>query len=149
MSVQTSLTALANAVRSKSGTTANMTIDQMTDNVNGIFSAFFCESFGSGETIQTYTQVPFEPDIVMMSIEYGITNPVMVDKSVFTVLLRPGYNRYREKISSSSAPQERNNLTTITSEADGNGTYTVKIYCNGSTFPSRMDYMCMLGKSKE
>ena len=38
---------------------------------------------------------------------------------------------------------------TVTSAADGNGTYTVNVTCSGSTFPSRMPYICFLGKSNE
>ena len=41
MSLQSSLTALASAVRSKSGTDETLTIDEMTEKVNGIFPAFY------------------------------------------------------------------------------------------------------------
>lgn len=148
MSVKTTLTALANAVRIKSGTTGTLTLDGMTDKVNGIFSAFYTLTNGSGSATHTFYQVPFEPDLVSMIIQWGITNSVMTNKTVFSVLVVPGFNRYREKIDSTGTPQERQNGVTLTSEADGNGTYTVSVTCSGSTFPSGMQYICFLGKSK-
>lgn len=146
MSIKTTLTALANAVRTKSGTTGTLTLDGMTEKVNGIFSAFYTLTNGSGSTTHTFYQVPFEPDLVSMIIQWGINADVMTNNTVFSVLVVPGYNRHRRKIDKSGTPQEIPDSVTVTSAADGNGTYTVNVTCSGSTFPSGMQYICFLGK---
>lgn len=147
MSIKTTLTALANAVRTKSGTTGTLTLDGMTEKVNGIFSAFYTQTNGSGSTTHTFYQVPFEPDLVSMIIKWGINNEAMTANTVFSVLVVPGFNRHRRRISGTNTPQEINDSVTVTSAADSNGTYTVNVTCSGSTFPSRMPYICFLGKS--
>lgn len=151
MSVNEKMTALANAVRTKSGTTQALTLDGMTEKINGVFSAFYSYTRGSGNAHQIFYQVPFEANLVSMIIRWGIQNDVMVNKSVFAVFYSPTGNRCKEKIFNSNGtpngtPQEREGVVTVTSTADGNGTYTVDVYCNGSVFPSEMDYICFLGK---
>lgn len=154
MSIKTTLTALANAVRTKSGTTGTLTLDGMTEKVNGIFSAFYTVTKGSGTATQTFYQIPFAPDIVSMQLQYGITNLkeyIGTDKNksaVFTVEIIPGFARARKAIYETNTPQEIISGATVTSVADGNGTYTVSVYAGGSTFYDKQPFICFLAKKQ-
>ena len=154
MSIKTTLTALANAVRTKSGTTGTLTLDGMTEKVNGIFSAFYTVTNGSGTATQTFYQIPFAPDIVSIQLQYGIGNlqdyiGTNKNKSaVFTVEIIPGFARARKAIYGTNTPQEITSGTTVTSVADGNGTYTVSVYAGGSTFYNKQPFICFLAKKQ-
>lgn len=154
MSIKTTLTALANAVRTKSGTTGTLTLDGMTEKVNGIFSAFYTVTKGSGTATQTFYQIPFTPDIVSIQLQYGIGSLgeyIGTDKNksaVFTVEIIPGFARARKTIYGSNTPQEITSGVTVTSVADGNGTYTVSVYAGGSTFYDKQPFICFLAKKQ-
>ncbi len=154
MSLNEKMTALANAVRTKSGTTQALTLDGMTEKVNGVFSAFYSLAWGSGATTQTFYQVPFAPDIVSMQMQYGIgnlENCIGSDKNksaVFSVEVIPGFARARKAIYGTRTPQEITSGVTVTSTADDNGTYTVSVYSAGSIFYDEQTYICMLGKKQ-
>ena len=154
LSINEKMTAIANAIRSKTGTTGTLTLDGMTEKVNGIFSAFYTLTNGSGKATQTFYQIPFAPDIVSIQIKYGIGNLEDYIKddqnktAVFTVEIIPGFARGRKAIHGTRVPQEIISNITVTSVADGNGTYTVSVYAGGSTFYDKQPLICFLAKSR-
>ena len=97
MSLQSSLTALASAVRSKSGTDETLTIDEMTEKVNGIFPAFYSYMNGSGNGYLTVNQVPFECNLVSVMLRWGIGN--LNSEDIYTVFYngKTADSRYRKK----------------------------------------------------
>lgn len=154
MSIQAEISRIKTAIesayaklKSKGATLpATLTVENLADCADTIFPAFYSYTNGSGGQYLTFNQVPFAPDLVSLMIVWGINSSSMVNGSVYSAWYTSEHNRYRERISSTNTPQERDNAVTLTNTADENGTYTVSVYCNGSTFPSGMQYMCFLGK---
>ena len=154
MNVFDKLKALADAIRSKTGKSQALTLDDMATEVSGIFLSFYTLTNGSGTATQTFYQIPFAPDIVSMQLQYGIGNlqdyiGTNKNKSaVFTVEIIPGFARARKAIYGTNTPQEITSGATVTSVADGNGTYTVSVYAGGSTFYNKQPFICFLAKKQ-
>ena len=89
-----------------------------------------------------------------MQLQYGIGNlqdyiGTNKNKSaVFTVEIIPGFARARKAIYGTNTPQEITSGVTVTSVADGNGTYTVSVYAGGSTFYNKQPFICFLAKKQ-
>lgn len=149
MSLQSSLTALASAVRSKSGTDETLTIDEMTEKVNGIFPAFYSYMNGSGNGYLTVNQVPFECNLVSVMLRWGIGN--LNSEDIYTVFYngKTADSRYRKKeANNGNVPYNISNTVAVTNTPDSNGTYTVKIYCDGCVFNSVQQYIVFLAKKE-
>lgn len=149
MSVYDKMTALADAIRTKSGTTQALTLDGMTEKINGVFSAFYSYTNGSGNEYLTFEQVPFECDLVSVMIRWGIGN--LNNEDIYSVFYNGATadSRYRKKEKNNgNNPYNVSNTVVVTNEPDSNGTYTVKIYCDGCVFSSIMQYVCFLAKKQ-
>lgn len=147
MSLKSSLTNLASAVRTKTGTTDAMTIDEMTQKVNGIFSAFYSFTNGSGEAYFTFKQVPFECNLVSVMLRWGIGN--LSKDDVYSVFYngKTSDSRYRKKAAAgNNTPYNVSESVMVTNTPDSKGTYTVKIYCDGCIFNSAQQYIVFLAK---
>lgn len=149
MSVNEKMTAIANAVRSKTGTTSALTLDGMTEKINGIFSAFYSYTPGSGNAYLTFEQVPFSVDLVSIILRWGINN--LNSDDVYSVFYNGATSdsRYRKRNGTSSVPYNVSNAVVVTNTPDANGTYTVKIYCDGCIFNNSQQYVCFLAKRQE
>lgn len=132
----------------------SQTVENLADCADTIFPAFYTLTKGSGTATQTFYQIPFTPDIVSMQMQYGIGNLedyIGTDKkksAVFTVEIIPGFARARKAIHGTLTPQEVTSNVTVTSVADGNGTYTVSVYAGGSTFYNKQPFICFLAKKQ-
>lgn len=149
MSIKTSLTSLASAVRAKTGTSAQMTIDEMAQKVGGIFSAFYSYTNGSGGTYFTFNQVPFECNLVSVMLRWGIGN--LSKDDVYSVFYngKTSDSRYRKKAADgNNTPYNVSNSVVVKNIKDEKGTYTVKIYCDGCIFNSAQQYIVFLAKKE-
>ena len=149
ISIKTSLTALASAVRAKTGTSAQMTIDEMTQKVGGIFSAFYSYTNGSGDAYFTFNQVPFECNLVSVMLRWGMGN--LSKNDVYSVFYneKTADSRYRKKADDgNNTPFNVSNSVVVTNTKDEKGTYTVKIYCDGCIFNSSQPYVVFLAKKE-
>lgn len=143
------LKALADAIRSKTGKSQALTLDDMATEVSGIFLAFYSYMNGSGNGYLTVNQVPFECNLVSVMLRWGIGNLNIED--VYTVFYNGATSdsRYRKKSSSTgNVPYNVSNTVVVTNTPDSNGTYTVKIYCDGCIFNSSQPYVVFLAKKQ-
>lgn len=151
MSIDTTMTALADAIRSKTGVNKSMTLETMAAKVNSIFPAFYTHTGGSGTAYLTFNQVPFECDLVSIMLRWGMGN--LSAGEVYTVFFNGSSSdsRYRKCAIYTDGhryPYNVSNTVKVTNTLDSNGTYTVKIYCDGCVFSGSQAYVCFLSKKQ-
>lgn len=146
MSVNEKMTALADAIREKSRYKDKLTVDNMTVCVKSIFPAFYSYANGSGGAYLTFEQVPFECDLISIMLRWGIGN--LGNNEVYSVFYNGATtdSRYRKKNGSSGSPYNVSNTVKVMNTKNEDGSYTVKIYCDGCTFSSAQPYVAFLAK---
>ena len=144
MSINEKMTALADAIREKSGCTDTLSIDDMITCVNGIFPAFYAFANGSGGAYFTFENVPFECNLVSVMLRWGIGN--LGNNEVYSVFYNGASSdsRYRKRNGSSTTPYNVPDTVKVTNTKNEDGTYNVKIYCDGCIFSSAQPYVVFL-----
>ena len=124
------------------------TVENLADCVDTIFPAFYSYTAGSGNEYLTFEQVPFECDLVSIMLRWGIGN--LSNNEVYSVFYNGATSdsRYRKRNGTSSVPYNVSNTVVVTNTPDSNGTYTVKIYCDGCKFNSAQQYVCFLARKQ-
>lgn len=147
MSINEKMTALADAIREKSGRTDMLSIDDMITCVNGIFPAFYSFANGSGGVYLTFERVPFECNLVSIMLRWGIGN--LGSNEVYSVFYNGATSdsRYRKRNGSSTSPYNVSDTVKVTNTENEDGTYNVKIYCDGCVFSSAQPYVAFLARS--
>lgn len=143
--LKSSMFGLAETIRGKTGETAQMSIAEMTTRVSEIFPAFYFYGNGDGSTLMTFEQVPFEIDLVSIMFRWGIGS--LKKNEVYSVFYNGATedSRYRKK-ADNNIPYNVSNTVVVTSTADGNGTYTIKIKCDDCTFTANDPYVVFLAR---
>lgn len=157
MSIQSQIDRIKTAVesayaklKSKGATLPTVqTVENLAECADTIFPAFYSYVTANGSQYLIFEQVPFECNLVSVVARWGIGN--LSNNEIYTVFYNGATSdsRYRKKSSSSgNTPYNVSNTVVVTNEPDSNGTYTVKIYCDGCVFSSIMQYVCFLAKKQ-
>lgn len=157
MSIQSQINRIKTAVesaytklKSKGATLPTIqTVENLADSADTIFPAFYSYTVGSGNEYLTFEQVPFECDLVSIMLRWGIGN--LSNNQIYSVFYSgsgKNQNRYRKKNGTSNQPYNVDNNVVVTNTPDTNGTYTVKIYCDGCIFNNPQQYVCFLAKKQ-
>ena len=128
---------------------AAQTVENLADCADSIFPAFYSFTNGSGGTYFTFYQVPFECNLVSVMLRWGMGN--LSKNDVYSVFYngKTADSRYRKKADTgNNTPYNVSNAVVVTNTKDENGTYTVKIYCDGCIFNSAQQYIVFLAKKQ-
>ena len=156
MSIQTEISRIKTAIesayaklKSKGATLPTaQTVENLADCADTIFPAFYSYTSGSGNEYLTFEQVPFECNLISIIMRWGISN--LSNNEVYSVFYNGSTadSRYRKRNGSSTTPYNVSNAVVVTNAPDSNGTYTVRIYCDGCKFNSTQQYVCFIAKKQ-